>query len=224
MTRWVLNQLDFHYRRSEIKTFENIQGSFQTGKSYQISGISGSGKTTLLNLLAGLVTCSAGSLTYDEQEIAALDRNYYRRQKVACLFQEDSLLKDSPLANLEMEALLSGNHVDREELIRGLLTTGLKEKQINIPINRLNKRDRQLTALSKLLMKDHAELILIDEPEVVFSDCGMMFAMKLLKRHILQKKKCLIFTTQSTQSVKFADELWGLNRGKLLFIKSQPTV
>lgn len=224
MTKWVLSQLDYQYKRSEIKTFENIQGSFQTGKSYQISGVSGSGKTTLLALFAGLITCSAGSLTFDEQEIATLDRNHYRGQKVACLFQKGSLLRDSPLANLEMEALLSGNHVDREELIRGLLSIGLEEKQLTIPLNKLGKKDRQLTALAKLLMKARAQLILIDEPEKVFSDCGVTFAMKLLKRHSLQQKKCLIFTTQSTQSVKFADELWGLNGGELLFIKNQPTV
>ena len=45
--------------------------------------------------------------------------------------------------------------------------------------------------------------------------------MNKLRSHSLQEKKCFIFTTQTTQSVKFADELWGLNGGKLLFIKEQ---
>lgn len=221
MTKWNLDQVNYRYKHSKIPTFDKIRGSFQIGKSYQISGDSGSGKSTLLALFAGLITCCSGSLTYDHQEIAKIDRNHYRSQEVDCLFQEGSLLKDSALANLEMETLLSGRKVDKDVLIRGLLSIGLSEKQLNIPLTKLSKKDQQLVALAKLLMKKRAQLILVDEPEKVFSECGVSFAMNKLRSLSLQEKKCFIFTTQSTQSVKFADELWGLNGGKLLFIKEQ---
>ncbi|WP_314575125.1 hypothetical protein [Enterococcus gilvus] len=88
-------------------------------------------------------------------------------------------------------------------------------------MNKLSEKDQQLVALAKLLAKKTAQLLLVDEPEVVFSECGVSFAMERLRRQCLQQEKCLVFTTQTLQSVKFADELWGLNGGKLLFIKEQ---
>ncbi|MBO0452349.1 ATP-binding cassette domain-containing protein [Candidatus Enterococcus murrayae] len=221
MTEWVLKNVEYRYERSEIKTLDGIHGSFQTGKSYQIFGNPGSGKSTLLALFAGLAVCTKGSLTVSGQEIASLERNIYRGRETACIFQAGSLLKDSPLANLEMEVLLSGAKLEKERLKRILLAVGLAENQLKTPTNRLSEKNRQLVALAKLLAKQHAKLILIDEPEKVFSECGVPVAMELLRNHCLQQEKCLIFTTQSTQSVQFADELWGLNGGKLLFIKEQ---
>ena len=219
MSNWVLKNLDYQYMQSEITTFTGIQGSFQTGKSYQILGASGSGKSTLLALLAGVTVCSRGSLTFDGQELALLNRDAYRGSEVACLFQESCLLKDSPLGNLELEVFLSGAHSNKEVLKQTLFSVGLMEKQLKLPVEKLAKKDRQLVALAKLLVKPQAKLILVDEPEKLFSECGVSYALKKLRSYCLQQKKCLIFTTQTLRSVKFADELWGLNGGKLLFIK-----
>lgn len=224
MTEWILKKVDYQYKKSAVKTLDGINGSFQTAKSYQVFGDSGSGKSTFLALLAGLIVCTEGALTVAGAELAELDRNTYRGHTVACLFQEGSLLEDSAMANLEMEMLLSGSSVDKVEIAKVLLSVGLTEKQLNISVTKLSKKDRQLVSLAKLLVKKRAELILVDEPEQVFSDCGVAKAMRLLKKHCLQNDTCLIFTTQTTQSVSFADELWGLNRGKLLFIKEQHSV
>lgn len=221
MTEWRFNQVDYRYKQSEIKTLDAIEGRFQTGKSYQVFGDISSGKSTFLALLAGLIVCSGGTLTFADKELSSIDRNKYRGREVACLFQRGSLLKDSPLANLEMEILLSGARLDKEELKRGLLSVGLSESRLTVSINRLTEKERQLVNLAKILVKKTAKLILVDEPEQVFSECGVAFAMNKLKQHSLQQKNCLIFTTRTTQSVKFADELWGLNGGKLLFIKEQ---
>lgn len=221
MSEWILEEADYRYEHSEIKTLDRIEGSFQTGRSYQIFGDPGSGKTTLLALFAGLAVCTKGSLTYDGQEIVSLERHRYRGGEVACLFQTGSLLKDSPMANLEMEVLLSGEKPEKERLKSLLLSVGLAENQLRLPTNRLSESDRQLVTLAKLMTKSKAKLVLVDEPEKVFSECGVLFAMTRLRNYCLQQKKCLIFTTQSPQSVNFADELWGLNGGKLLFIKEQ---
>ncbi|MGM0338623.1 ATP-binding cassette domain-containing protein [Enterococcus sp. AZ007] len=221
MTEWLLKKVDYQYKQSEIKTLDAIHGSFQTGKSYQINGNSGSGKTTLLALFAGLIPCSSGSLTYAGHDIALIDRNSYRGREVACLLQKGNLLRDSAVANLEMEILLSGEKIDSDKLNKILLSVGFAEKKLKVPFKRLTEKDRQLIALAKLLVKRRAKLVLIDEPEKVFSECGVSFAMTKVRNYCLHQNKCLIFTTQSTQSVKFADELWGLNGGKLLFIKEQ---
>lgn len=221
MTEWIVQNVDFQYKQSEVKTLDNIHGSFRTGKSYQIFGDPDSGKSTLLALLAGLTVCSKGTLTFAGKELASLDRNTYRGREVACLFQEGSLLRDSALANLEMEVLLSGEKIDKEALTKVLMSVGLQENQLKLPLSKLSQKDQQLGTLAKLLAKKTAQVILVDEPEKVFSECGVSFAMERLRRHCLQQEKCLLFTTQTTQSVKFADELWGLNGGKLLFIKEQ---
>ncbi len=55
-------------------------------------------------------------------------------------------------------------------------------------MTKLSKKDQQLVALAKLLLKKRAQLILVDEPEKVFSECGVSFAMNKLRSHSLQER------------------------------------
>lgn len=44
--------------------FENLNYTFEQGKSYAVLGINGSGKSTLLQVIAGSLTPSSGTITY----------------------------------------------------------------------------------------------------------------------------------------------------------------
>ena len=134
------------------------------GDFISIIGPSGSGKSTLLRLLSGLDRPSAGSLTYDGQEIYQLkDRELaaFRRRRIGFIFQQFNLLPVlTAQENILLPLLLDKKRPDEAWLrqLTGLL--GLSERLQHLP-HELSGGQQQRVAIARAL---------IAQPEVVFSD------------------------------------------------------
>lgn len=134
------------------------------GDFISIIGPSGSGKSTLLHLLSGLDRPSAGSLTYDGQEIYQLkDRELaaFRRRRIGFIFQQFNLLPVlTAQENILLPLLLDKKRPDEAWLrqLTGLL--GLSERLQHLP-HELSGGQQQRVAIARAL---------IAQPEVVFAD------------------------------------------------------
>lgn len=134
------------------------------GDFISIIGPSGSGKSTLLHLLSGLDRPSAGSLTYDRQEIYQLkDRELaaFRRRRIGFIFQQFNLLPVlTAQENILLPLLLDKKRPDEAWLrqLTGLL--GLSERLQHLP-HELSGGQQQRVAIARAL---------IAQPEVVFAD------------------------------------------------------
>ena len=134
------------------------------GDFISIIGPSGSGKSTLLHLLSGLDRPSAGSLTYDGQEIYQLkDRELaaFRRRRIGFIFQQFNLLPVlTAQENILLPLLLDKKWPDEAWLrhLTGLL--GLSERLQHLP-HELSGGQQQRVAIARAL---------IAQPEVVFAD------------------------------------------------------
>lgn len=220
MRQLLLKNVSYSTNKPAIELIHQLNAEFLPGKVYVILGHAQSGKTTLLSLLTGLKTCSEGAIMFDGQNLTAINRDDYRARNVSCLFQTGSLVKDTPLANLALEATIAQQEVETNELTTILQQVGLTPKQIKTTVNKLDKRTQQLVSLAKV-MASKAPLVLLDEPSKLFSELAVEETLEELSEFCRQKEKCLIIASQSHTTIKFADELWGLNGGKLLFIKEQ---
>jgi putative ABC transport system ATP-binding protein len=82
------------------------------GEHVAIDGPSGSGKTTLVHVLAGIERPMGGSVTWDGNEIFALDetaRDRWRRRTIGLVFQQFHLFPGlSPLENVLLPARFDG--------------------------------------------------------------------------------------------------------------------
>lgn len=88
-------ELEFRYRKEGFRL--RVPG-FTVDRSEKVAviGPSGSGKTTLLNLIAGIVTPVAGSVSVDGVEISGLNdeaRRKFRLTEVGIVFQDLGLLE-----------------------------------------------------------------------------------------------------------------------------------
>ena len=134
------------------------------GDFISIIGPSGSGKSTLLHLLSGLDRPSAGSLTYDGQEIYQLkDRELaaFRRRRIGFIFQQFNLLPVlTAQENILLPLLLDKKRPDEAWLrqLTGLL--GLSERLQHLP-HELSGGQQQRVAIARAL---------IAQPEGVFAD------------------------------------------------------
>src|SRR5687768_14614098 len=77
----------------EQKVLNDINFTFEAGKTNLIIGRSGAGKTVLLKILVGLYPPSEGKVWYDDVDFTALDKHSLRdiRMKVGMLFQGTAL-------------------------------------------------------------------------------------------------------------------------------------
>ncbi|MBV7389251.1 ATP-binding cassette domain-containing protein [Enterococcus alishanensis] len=221
MKQLVLENVSYCPKNSTEKILDQINGEFLTGKIYFILGKKQTGKTTLLSILAGLVRCTEGKILVDGEDLSLTNQDDFRAEKICCLFQNGNLVNDSALANLELEMLLSKQPNRTDELINSLQIAGLTDKKIKTNIKKLTKKERQMVYLAKILVS-RAKLILLDDPSQLFSELDEEMIVRKIADFCRRNDKCLVIVSQSNNAIKFADELWGLNGGKLLFIKEQP--
>lgn len=137
--------------------------SFAVGMSETVSirGESGSGKSTLLNLLAGLDSPDAGTLSWAGEPVHA-DR---RGRFLGIVFQSFYLIPEiDAFANVLMASRIVGR-VGAAERARAkdlLARVGLTERARHLPAQ-LSGGERQRVAVARALMNS-PQLLLADEP------------------------------------------------------------
>ena len=69
-----VNNVSYRYSDADADDYvlNNINLSFELGKSYAIKGKSGSGKTTLLSLISGLEKKYEGEILYDGKDLSKM--------------------------------------------------------------------------------------------------------------------------------------------------------
>lgn len=128
------NDVSYTYQNKyqTVYALNGVNAAFLPGQMYAIIGTSGSGKTTFLSLLAGLDVPSGGSITWDEESTATLDRDTYRLEHVSVIYQNFNLFAHLTMLEnaayplyVRKMAKKDADSLAREKLLR----VGLKEEQ-----------------------------------------------------------------------------------------------
>ena len=82
-----IENLSYKYKNSDRDVLKQLDVHFEAGKLNAILGPSGSGKTTLLSIMAGLDVPTEGDVYIDGDNLAMMDLNLYRRERIAMVFQ-----------------------------------------------------------------------------------------------------------------------------------------
>lgn len=144
-----------------LDVLRDVSFEVAAGETVSIRGESGSGKSTLLNLLAGLDSPDAGTLTWSGEPVNA-DR---RATFLGMVFQSFYLIPEiDALANVLMAAriLKSPGAAERARAKELLARVGLAQRASHLP-NQLSGGERQRVAVARALMNS-PRLLLADEP------------------------------------------------------------
>lgn len=200
-----------------VYALNGVSADFVPGNVYAIIGASGSGKTTFLSLLAGLDVPSSGSITWDGESTASLDRDAYRLEHVSVIYQNFNLF--SHLTVLENAAYpLYVRKVARKEadaLAREkLFAVGLKDEQFRRFPNMLSGGEQQRVAIARALAAG-SEIILADEPTGNLDSENSRNIVEILQKLAHEEGHCVIIVTHDPAVAEAADMILPMRDGKL---------
>lgn len=183
-----------------------------------ILGPSGSGKTTLLNIIAGLLRDFSGSITVEENDLAALSEEEiqtYRREHIGYIFQDYRLFQQyTVLENIIMPFI---PYQQKNELIEKALKViddiGLTHRKDALP-GELSGGEKQRTAIARAILNEPS-IILCDEPTGNLDEKNRDNILKLLKKEN-DKGTTIILVTHDSQIVEWGNRTVQLRDGKLL--------
>jgi len=215
-----LDDLTYRYAGSSTNVITDVNASFQAGRVYGIIGRSGAGKTTLLSLISGLDTPTAGSITYLNQDLLAINRDDYRAKKIGVIFQSYNLLNNmSAVENISLSMSISSiKKADKKQYINQLLErVGLTAELGTRKILELSGGEQQRVAIARAIASD-PKIIIADEPTGNLDDKTQDSIMAIFQKLAHEENKCIIIVTHSKKISQMTDELYSIKDQKLLFI------
>ncbi len=177
---------DVRFGYGERVILDGITLTVPRGKVTALMGASGGGKTTVLRLIGGQYRAQSGSLTFDGQEVAALNPAdlYAVRRRMGMLFQFGALFTD--LSVFDNVAFPLREHTDlSESMIRDIVlmklqAVGLRGARDLMPSEVSSGMARRV-ALARAMALD-PELIMYDEPFAGLDPISLGTAARLIRQ------------------------------------------
>jgi putative ABC transport system ATP-binding protein len=217
MSVLTVENLGFTYPGSRKPVLKNVNATFAPGKTYAVTGPSGSGKSTLLSLLAGLEKPTEGRITVDGEDLADLDPDRYRREKVAFVFQSYQLMPlltacENVALPMEMRGIpVSEADARAKELLESV---GLPESLRRRFPGNLSGGEQQRVGIARSLASG-AQIILADEPTGNLDDENSAAIMQLLRTQAAKRDFCVIVVTHDEAAAAACDQRLRMHGGSL---------
>lgn len=216
-----LSKVSYQYEGTNKNVLKDLDIEFEQGKLYAIMGKSGAGKSTLLSLLSGLDICTSGSVIYADTDMRELDRDKYRAKSIGVIFQSYNLLINATaVENIILSMNISGVKEARkkESAYARLERVGIDRETAGRKVLKLSGGEQQRVGIARAL-SHNPDIIIADEPTGNLDGDTEDNIMKILLSLAHEENKCVVVVTHSRTVSAYADEVWGLNSGKLVFAK-----
>jgi putative ABC transport system ATP-binding protein len=207
-----------------VTPLEKLDLDVPRGEFLALMGPSGSGKTTLLNLISGIDSPTAGSLTIGGTDISTLNRRQltkWRAANVGYIFQLYHLVPVlTAFENVELPLLLSplSKKERRTKVDAALSLVGLADRSLHTP-GELSGGQEQRVAIARALVADPA-LLVADEPTGDLDRESANHILSLLRALARDHGKTIVMVTHDPNAATAADRTLHLEKGVLL--ESQP--
>ena len=214
-----VQHVSYIYENTKQPVLKDISVNFEMGKLYSIIGKSGSGKTTFLSLLSGLDACTEGEILYDGKDLSKINRDFYRARDIGVIFQGyNLLLNKTAYENIELSMAISKarHQGDKAYILNLLKSVGINEDTAYRKVLKLSGGEQQRVGIARALSHDLA-IILADEPSGNLDHQTENEIIRILADLAHEQNKCVIIVTHSRKITKKADEVFGMNKGMLMY-------
>ena len=205
-------------RQQTVWAVRDVSYEFEAGKVYAIVGKSGCGKTTLISMLAGLNLPAMGDIRFGGASLFQLNRNVYRRDSVAVIYQNYNLF---PLLTVlenvvyPMELQNKPKKQAKEIAQKKLYEVGLDESYFKRLPAMLSGGEQQRVAIARALASGQ-RIILADEPTGNLDGENSDLVMKTFQRLAHEEGYCVIIVTHDPQIAEESDVIIRMDSGKIV--------
>lgn len=199
----------FNSPTGALSVLDDISVTFQQGTIYALTGVSGSGKSTLLHLIAGFDTPTAGSIEYS---------GAFMQYDIGFVFQNPFLMKElTILENVMLKGIIAGQSREscKKEAFDLLKIVDLYDKRDCYP-GSLSGGQQQRVALARAVFGSLA-FLLADEPTAHLDSQNKQILLHFMQTIARERNVGLIISTHDKSVAHKADQVFTLERGKLIF-------
>jgi len=207
----------YRYKNTDKDVLKSINAAFEGGRFYSIIGPSGSGKTTLLSIMAGLDRPTAGLVAINGDDLARMDLDQYRRERISMIFQAFQLFPLlTAIENVCMPMEMNGKNRKEAKKHAAALLAGVgidPSKHRRYPAN-LSGGEQQRVAIARSLSSG-AKVILADEPTGNLDAENSAAVIKILKKLAHEDGYCVIAVTHNPEIAETSDMVYRMADGVL---------
>ncbi|MBM3858349.1 MAG: ABC transporter ATP-binding protein [Verrucomicrobia bacterium] len=209
----------YRLKGESVEALRNASLALDGGSFVAIMGPSGSGKTTLIQVIAGLLTPTAGNVIVSGQNLRQLDDraiSEFRNRTIGFVFQFFNLPSYyTALDNVALPLVFAGvSETERRERARALLDEfGLGDRAIHKP-EQLSGGEAQRVAIARALI-NNPKIILADEPTGNLDRDTGFRVMALLQRINRERNVTVLLVTHDEKAAAFADRVLRIEKGAL---------
>ena len=207
-----VNNIDTSY--GHAKVLHGVSLQVDSGEMVFIAGRNGAGKTTLLKSIAGFLTPSTGSITFDGSSIMGLKAEKIALSGIRYVFQDKRVFsKLSVKENLELAAYPV--KVSISDAIQKVISIYPKiEKFLNLKAGSLSGGQRQILLIGRALI-GNPKLLLIDEPTEGLAAGTINDILNVLST--MKGKVSMLIVEQNLSVVgMLADKVYMMKEGKIV--------
>ncbi|WP_232832086.1 ABC transporter ATP-binding protein [Nocardiopsis sp. FIRDI 009] len=200
--------------------------TLERGRTYALVGENGSGKSTLAKLLAGLYSPDRGRVCWDGVDLAGVDGDSLRR-RIAVMAQEhthwpmtarENVVMGSPFDPDRLDRAARATHADAvvADLPHGWET--LMDKSFAQGVQPSGGQWQRLAAARAFYRADGDDvpLLIVDEPTSALDARAEYRFFSSVHEHAARTSATVVLITHRLASVRPADEVVVLDRGRVL--------
>jgi len=209
----------YHDNGVPVHAVRGISMTVHAGDFLVIAGPSGSGKTTLLNLIGALDLPTAGSISFEGEELSSMSRrelSAFRLHKLGFIFQAYNLIPVlTAIENIEFTMMLLGiSEEERNErslnIMEDLRIAELADKRPN----EMSGGQQQRVAVARAIVTNPS-IVLADEPTANLDTATGSSLLDLMEKMNKERNITFIFSSHDPQVIERGRRLFVLRDGRI---------
>ena len=211
-----LENVEREYRVGDavIKAVDGVSFALTKGTFNVILGQSGAGKTTILNMLGGMDSPTAGSISVGNEMVSTMSEREltdYRRTKIGFVFQFYNLVPNlTALENVQLAEEICADPLDAREMLDRV---GLGKRMDNFP-SQMSGGEQQRVSIARALAKN-PQIVLCDEPTGALDSGTGRKVLKLIRDVSRDLGKTVIIVTHNAPIAEMAQTVIHMRDGKI---------
>lgn len=194
-----VKDVTFKYDNQELSVLNHVSFHIKEGERVAIIGPSGSGKSTLLHVLLGLYQVSSGQVTLNQTDVFQIKEEEKYHQINALLQSQqlfDGTIKDNLLTDCDED--------DMRHTLKALNLSHLAlNQEITMDGDTLSGGEIQRLSMARLLLKNQANIWILDEPTTGLDTHRTDQLMTLIDK----QAKTLIVATHDLRLLPYFDKI-----------------